>query len=226
MEACGETHYWMCLLSKCGHQVKLMAPQFVKPFVKYNKNDAIDTETICEVVQRPNMRFVAIKNTQQQDVLSIHRLHSLVVSQRTALINQIRGLLQVFGIVFPEGKQKVNNYLPSILEDAENSLSGLFWETLHGLYQDLAHFDQRVGYDNKIDQITQADEQAKKLITIPGVGSKVETAFSRAIGDISAFKNSRDLATWLGLVPRQCSIGGKSTLLGISKREMFTLEYH
>ena len=122
----GPIHYWARLFSQYGHQVKLIAPQFVKPFVKSNKNDAIDAEAICEAVQRPNMRFVAIKNTQQQDVLSIHRMRSLVVGQRTALVNQIRGLLQEFGIAIPKGRKYVNQYLPRILEDAENGLSGLF----------------------------------------------------------------------------------------------------
>lgn len=219
MEACGGAHYWARLLRSWGHQVKLIAPQFVKPFVKSNKNDAIDAEAICEAIQRPNMRFVAIKNTEQQDVLAIHRMRSLVVSQRTALVNQIRGLLQEFGMVIPKGRQHVNQYLPRILEDAENGLSGLFREALHGLYRDLSHFDQRVAdYDDKIDQMAQADEQAQRLMTIPGVGPKVATALLGAIGDISAFNNGRELAAWLGLVPRQCSTGGKSTLLGISKR--------
>ena len=219
MEACGGAHYWARLLRSWGHQVKLIAPQFVKPFVKSNKNDAIDAEAICEAIQRPNMRFVAIKNTEQQDVLAIHRMRSLVVSQRTALVNQIRGLLQELGIVIPKGRRNVNQYLPRILEDAENGLSGLFREALHGLYRDLSHFDQRVAdYDDRIDQMAQADEQAQRLMTIPGVGPKVATALLGAIGDISAFNNGRELAAWLGLVPRQCSTGGKSSLLGISKR--------
>ena len=219
MEACGGAHYWARVLSSWGHQVKLMAPQFVKPFVKSNKNDATDAEAICEAVQRPNMRFVAIKNTQQQDVLAIHRMRSLVVSQRTALVNQIRGLLQEFGIVLPKGRKHVNQYLPRILEDAENGLSGLIREAMQGLYRDLSHYDQRVAdYDDRIDQMAQADEQAQRLMTIPGVGPKVATALLGAIGDISAFKNGRELSAWLGLVPRQCSTGGKSTLLGISKR--------
>ena len=219
MEACGGAHYWARLLCSWGHQVKLIAPQFVKPFVKSNKNDAIDAEAICEAIQRPNMRFVAIKNTEQQDVLAIHRMRSLVVGQRTALVNQIRGLLQEFGVVIPKGRKHVNQYLPRILESAENGLSGLFREALQGLYRDLSHFDQRVAdYDDRIDQMVQADEQAQRLMTIPGVGPKVATALLGAIGDISAFNNGRELAAWLGLVPRQCSTGGKSTLLGISKR--------
>ena len=119
----------------------------------------------------------------------------------------------------PKGRRHVNQYLPRILEDAENGLSGLFREALHGLYRDLSHFDQRVAdYDDRIDQMAQADAQAQRLMTIPGVGPKVATALLGAIGDISACKNGRELAAWLGLVPRQCSTGGKSTLLGISKR--------
>ena len=176
MEACGGAHYWARLLRSWGHQVKLIAPQFVKPFVKSNKNDAIDAEAICEAIQRPNMRFVAIKNTVQQEVSAIHRMRSLVVSQRTAWVYQIRGLLQEFGMVIPKGRRHVNQYLPRILEDAENGLSGLFREALHGLYRDLSHVDQRVAdYDDRMDQVAKTYEQEQRLMTIPGVSPKVAT---------------------------------------------------
>ncbi len=219
MEACGSSHYWARLLQSYGHEVKLIAPQFVKPYVKSNKNDAADAEAICEAAQRPNMRFVAVKEVGQQDVQAIHRMRSLAVERRTAQINQIRGLLLEYGIEIPAGRSNLLKRLPEILEDAENGLTDLFREELFGLYGELRHLDERIAhYDEKIEKIAQADERMQRLQTIPGIGPKIATALLAAIGDIHAFKNGRELAAWLGLVPRQHSTGGKSTLLGISKR--------
>ncbi len=219
MEACGSAHYWARLLLSYGHEVKLIAPQFVKPYVKSNKNDAADAEAICEAAQRPNMRFVAVKEIVQQDVQAIHRMRSLAVERRTAQINQIRGLVLEYGIEVPKGRSNLFKRLPEILEDAENGLTDLFREELFGLSGELRHLDERIAhYDAKIEQIAQADERAQLLMTIPGIGPKIATALLAAIGDIHAFKNGRELAAWLGLVPRQHSTGGKSTLLGISKR--------
>lgn len=219
MEACASAHYWARLLKSYGHEVKLIAPQFVKPYVKSNKNDAADAEAICEAAQRPNMRFVPIKAIEQQDMQSIHRMRSLVVARRTALINQTRGLLLEYGIDVPKGRSKLLKRLPEILEDAENGLTELFREELFGLYEELHHLDERIThYEEKIKQMAQADERAKRLQTIPGIGPMIATALLAAIADIQAFKNGRELAAWLGLVPRQHSTGGKPTLLGISKR--------
>ena len=219
MEACAGAHYWARLSRSYGHEVRLIAPQFVKPYVKSNKNDAADAEAICEASQRPDMRFVAVKEVGQQDILSIHRMRSLTVGQRTAQINQTRGLLLEYGIAMPAGRVNLLKRLPEILEDAENGLTDLFREELFGLYRELRHLDDRIAhYDEKIEQIAQADERTQRLQTIPGIGPKIATALLAAIGDIHAFKNGRALAAWLGLVPRQHSTGGKSTLLGISKR--------
>jgi len=219
MEACGSAHYWARLFRSYGHKVKLIAPQFVKPFVKSNKNDAVDAEAICEAVQRPNMRFVAIKEVTHQDIQSLHRMRSLAVSRRTAQVNQIRGLLLEYGIDIPRGRSHVREQLPCILENAENGLTYLFRELLSDLYEELVRLDERVGdYEKKIKKIAQADEQARRLLTIPGIGPVVSTALISAIGDINMFKNGRELAAWLGLVPRQSSTGGKPRLLGISKR--------
>jgi transposase len=219
MEACAGAHYWARLVQSYGHQVRLIAPQFVKPFVKSNKNDAVDAEAICEAAQRPNMRFVAVKEIGQQDIQSIHRMRSLVVGQRTAQINQIRGVLLEYGIAIPAGRSNLLKRLPEILEDAENGLTDLFRGELFGLYAELKHLNERIAhYDEKIEQIAQADERTVRLQTIPGIGPKIATALLVAIGDINAFKNGRELAAWLGLVPRQHSTGGKQTLLGISKR--------
>lgn len=219
MEACAGAHYWARQLHSYGHEVKLIAPQFVKPYVKSNKNDAADAEAICEAVQRPNMRFVAIKEIGQQDIQSIHRMHSLVVGWRTAQSNQIRGLLLEYGIAVPVGRSNLLTRLPEILEEAENGLTALFREELFWLYRELRHLEERIAhYDAKIDRIARSDEPMRRLQTIPGIGPKIATALAAAIGDIHAFKNGRELAAWLGLVPRQHSTGGRSTLRGMSKR--------
>ena len=171
MEACGSAHYWARLLLSYGHEVKLIAPQFVKPYVKSNKNDAADAEAICEAAQRPNMRFVAVKEIVQQDVQAIHRMRSLAVERRTAQINQIRGLVLEYGIEVPKGRSNLFKRLPEILEDAENGLTDLFREELFGLSGELRHLDERIAhYDAKIEQIAQADERAQLLMTIPGIG--------------------------------------------------------
>jgi transposase len=219
MEACAGAHYWGRLARSYGHEVRLIAPQFVKPFVKSNKNDAADAEAICEAVQRPHMRFVAVKEIGQQDIQSIHRMRSLVVGQRTAQINQIRGVLLEYGIAIPAGRAKLHVRLPEILEDGENGLTGLFREELFELYRELKHLDERIARcDKTIEQIARIDERTVRLQTIPGIGPQIATALLAAIGDVNAFKNGRELAAWLGLVPRQHSTGDKQTLLGISKR--------
>jgi transposase len=165
------------------------------------------------------MRFVSIKEIEQQDIQSIHRMRSLTVDRRTALVNQIRGLLMEFGIDIPKGRRNISTALPFILEDAENGLSHLFREELAGLYRDLQYLDDRVlHYDQKIALLAQNNEQAKLLMTIPGVGPIIATALLATIGSIGSFQNGRQLAAWLGLTPKQYSTGGKQTLLGISKR--------
>jgi transposase len=179
----------------------------------------VDAEAICEAVQRPNMRFVAIKCVEQQDIQSLHRIRSLVVAHRTAQVNQIRGLLLEYGIDIPQGRVHVRKRLPLILDDADNGLTPRFRTWLSALYDELVHLDERIdGLDQQIDQLVQGDEQARRLLTIPGIGPKSATALLAAIGDINAFKNVRELAAWLGLVPRQHSTGGKPRLMGISKR--------
>jgi len=219
MEACGSAHHWARLFESYGHEVRLIAPQFVKPYVKSNKNDAADAEGICEAAQRPSMRFVAVKEVGQQDIQAIHRMRSLAVDRRTAQSNQIRGLLLEYGIEIPVGRVNLLKRLPGVLEDAENGLTDLFRGELFGLVEELRHLDERIAhYDEKIEQIAQADERMQRLQTIPGIGPKIATALVAAIGDIHTFKNGRELAAWVGLVPRQHSTGGKSTLLGISKR--------
>jgi transposase len=220
MEACGSAHHWARLFRTFGHAVRLIAPQFVKPYVKSNKNDAADAEAICEAAQRPSMRFVAVKTVEQQDIQAIHRMRSLAVERRTAQINQIRGLLLEYGIEIAQGRPAIQRRLPEILEDADNGLSARFRAELSGLAEELRHLNERVAhYDEQIEQIAQGDAQARALMTIPGLGAKGATALLAAVGeDPRLLKNGRGLAAWLGLVPRQHSTGGRERLLGISKR--------
>jgi transposase len=219
MEACSSAHYWARLFQSYGHKVKLMAPQFVKPYVKSNKNDAADAEAICEAVQRPNMRFVGIKNIEQQDIQSLHRMRSLAVGTRTAMINQARGLLSEYGITVPKGPCSIMKKIPLILEDGENGLSMYFRELLMDLYEELQRINEKIAkFDQKIARLSEENEEAKRLKTIPGIGPVTATALISAIGSIDSFKNGKELAAWLGLVPRQHSTGGRNTLLGISKR--------
>ncbi|WP_419609959.1 IS110 family transposase [Thiolapillus sp.] len=219
LEACGGAHHWVRTFVGMGHTVRMIAPQFVKPYVKSNKNDAVDAEAICEAVQRPNMRFVPVKNIEQQDIQSLHRIRSQLVARRTAQANQIRGLLLEYGIVIPKGISHVRKEIPWILEDAENGLTALFREVLNELYGEMVHLDERVRtIELKLEAICVQSEDCQRLLTIPGIGLLTATALMAAIGDITVFKNGRELAAWLGLVPRQHSTGGKPTLMGISKR--------
>jgi len=219
IEACGGANHWTRVFEKMGHTVRMIAPEFVKPFVKSNKNDAADAEAICEAVQRPSMRFVPAKSIEQQDIQSLHRIRSQAVARRTAQTNQIRGLLMEYGIIIPQGISYVRQQIPLILEDAENDLTYLFRELLLGLYDEMVHLDQRIKtLEVKLETLCAQNEDCQRLLSIPGVGLLSATALVAAIGDIGVFKSGRELAAWLGLVPRQHSTGGKPTLLGISKR--------
>lgn len=219
MEACGSAHYWARKLENLGHTVKLIAPQFVKAYVKTNKNDAADAEAICEAVGRPNMRFVAIKRGEQQAVLALHRARQGFVKARTAQANQIRGLLIEYGIVIPQGISYITKRLPGILEDAENDLPGVFRQLMQRLGEHLKELDRQVGeLEVQIQLWHRQNDASRRLAQIPGIGPITASALVASIGDANSFENGRQLAAWLGLVPRQHSSGGKSTLLGISKR--------
>lgn len=219
MEACGSAHYWARKLTELGHTVKLMAPQFVKPYVKTNKNDARDAEAICEAVGRPNMRFVPVKTVAQQAVLSLHRARQGFVVERTAQANQIRGLLSEFGIVIAKGIRSLERRLPEILEDAANGLSGISRDLFNRLFNHFLELDRQVKeFDEQINKWHRENADSRRLERIPGIGPITATALIAAIGNASAFENARQLAAWLGLVPRQDSSGGKERLLGISKR--------
>ena len=219
MEACASAHYWARTLMAMGHEVKLIAPQFVKPYVKGNKNDANDAEAICEAVSRPNMRFVPIKTVEQQDIQALHRIRQELVHQRTAKVNQIRGLLGEYGITVEQRVPALRKKLPEILEDAENGLTAEFRVLLDGLREDLVNLDTRIGsMDQAIQKLAQEHAGAKRLQQLRGIGPITATALIAAIGNGSMFERGRDAAAWCGLTPAQHSSGGKDRLLGISKR--------
>lgn len=219
MEACGSAHDWARKLSEFGHTVKLMAPQFVKPYVKTNKNDMADAEAICEAVSRPNMRFVSIKNIEQQAILSVHRARQGFVKARTAQGNQIRGLLSEFGVVMPQGIHTIFKRMPEILEDAENGLPGTMRRLLGRLNDHLKELDRQVNeLEKQIIVWHKESELSRKLEAIPGIGPITASAMVATIGTAKEFNNGRQLAAWLGLVPKQHASGGKQNLLGISKR--------
>lgn len=219
IEASGSAHYWARVLGGLGHTVRLMAPQFVKPYVKSNKNDANDAEAICEAVTRPSMRFVPQKSIEQQDLQSLHRVRSRLVSCRTQLVNQIRGLLAEYGIVLPQHPGQVRRGLPTVLEDAENQLTGFGRELFQSLYEELVQLDEKIGdADDRIQIAFQRTPDCQRIAAVEGVGPLIATAIVAAISNGRAFENGRQFSAWLGLVPRQNSSGGKSRLLGISKR--------
>jgi transposase len=219
MEACGSAHYWARELAKFGHTVRLMAPQFVKPYVKTNKSDRNDAEAICEAVGRKNMRFVPVKTAEQQTVLALHRGRQGFVKARTAQSNQIRGLLAEFGLVIPKGVGHIAKSLPEILEDGENGLPGMMRELLARLSENLKEMDKQAGeLEQKIKLWHRENEQSRKLEAIAGIGPMTASAFVATVGDAKSFKNARQVPAWLGMVPRHDGTGGNVKLGSISKR--------
>ena len=219
MEACGSAHHWGRELERRGLRVRLIAAQFVKPYVKSNKNDLVDAEAICEAMSRPGMRFVALKSAAQQDIQAMHRIRAELVGQRTAKANQIRGLSGEYGIVAPRGLHQLRRAVPCWLEDAENGLSERFRGLLAELHRDLRYLDERVGaLDTLIARSVQQDPLARRLLAVRGIGTLTASALAGALGDGSGFRKGREFAASLGLTPRQHSSGGRERLLGISKR--------
>ena len=188
MEACGGSHHWARKFKAMGHDVRLMNPQFVKPYVKSNKNDSQDAEAICEAVQRPSMRFVGMKNIEQQDVLAIHRVRDRLVKERTAIVNQIRGLLMEYGIAIAQGVLQIRKKLAAIIEDAENELSPLGRELFSDLQAQFYAIDDKVGeYDMKIAKLCRQDETCQRLTQLQGVGALTATALYPARSQIEVF---------------------------------------
>lgn len=219
MEACGSAHYWARKLSELGHTVRLMPPQFVKPYVKTNKSDRNDAEAICEAVTRPNMRFVPVKTVEQQAVLALHRARQGFVKARTAQANQIRGLLAEHGIVIPKGLAHIAKRLPEILEDGENGLPGMMRQLFQRLGEELKALDKQVGeLERQIVLWHRENEHSRKLEDIAGIGPLSASAYVASLGDPKSFKNARQVPAWLGMVPRHEGTGGKVALGRMSKR--------
>lgn len=218
MEACSGSHYWAREIGKLGHDVRIMAPKFVIPYRKGGKNDNNDAAAICEAVTRPDMRFVPAKSAEQQAVLSLHRVRQGLITQRTALINQLRGLLSEFGVVIPKGRYQTHDYVPDILEDGENGLPALARELINDVWQRYRTTCEEVlRADRRISALARESEQASRLMTIPGIGELVATAMVASV-DPKQFENSRQVAAWLGLTPRQYTTGGHIRLGRITKQ--------
>jgi len=219
MEACASAHYWAREIEKLGHQVRLINPRFVRPYVKANKNDTSDAEAICEAAGRPAMRFVAVKTAGQQDVQAVHRVRQQLVKSHTALMNQVRGLLAEQGIVIPQGAAHLHRSLPQILADEDNQLSGVMRELLNEIRERLKYLEERMRqYELRIRRLFREDERCQRLAQVEGVGPLTATALVAAVGNAAEFKSGRELAAYLGLVPRHRASGGRTTMLGISKR--------
>jgi transposase len=219
MEACGGAHFLGRALRDQGHDVRIIPAQFVKPFVKSNKNDFLDAEAIAEAVTRRNMRFVPIKTDDQLDLQALHRMRDRLVQRRTGLINQIRGFLLERGIVFNKGAAQLRKNIAGIIEDADVNLTPRMRTLIDRLWVEWRQLDNDIEMAGEdIERIAGEDEACKRLRQIPGVGPLVSTAMVAAIGNGSSFTKGREFAAWLGLVPRQHSTGGTAWLGGISKR--------
>ena len=219
MESCGGANYWARVFQRSGHTVKLISPQFVKPFVKTNKNDANDAQAIVEAASRPSMNFVPIKQVEHQDIQSIHRIRTRIVKNRTALINEIRGLCLEYGVVLSPGAARVKISLCAVIADSDNELTTFSRESMRDLYDELVEVEARLKkLDTRIRILCRHNESCKRILKIPGVGELTATAIVAAVPNSKEFKNGRHMSAWLGLVPRQSSSGDKQVLLGISKR--------
>lgn len=219
MEACSGAHHWARQLTTLGHQVGIMAPKFVIPYRKGGKNDGNDAEAICEAVARPAMRFVPIKSAEQQAITCLHRIRQARIKERTATVNQLRGLLSEFGLIMPQGRYPAMHQIPDLLEDAENGLPMLARRLLHDLYQRLQGIHAEVlAYDRELEHLAKASSTVQQLMSIPGVGAVTATAVLASVGDARQFQNGRQFAAWLGLTPRQYTTGGKIRLGRITKQ--------
>lgn len=219
MEACSGAHYWAGVMSDLGHEVRLISSQFVTPYVKSNKNDRNDAEAICEAVGRPSMRFVPPKSPKQLEIQAVHRIRQRLVSSRTRLVNQIRGLLAEHGVVIGRDISRLRRALGQIVDGVDKTLGDMILELVVDVREELRELDQRIAsYNQRIRHLFRTDAMCQRIGNIEGIGPITATALVAAVGDRSCFKNGRQFAAWLGLVPKQRSSGGKSRLFGISKR--------
>jgi transposase len=219
IEASNGAHYWARVLTDLGHQVRLISPHFVTPYVKSNKNDRNDAEAICEAISRPSMRFVPPKSTEQLAVQAVHRIRRRLVSDRVKLVNQVRGLLAEHGIVIPRDITQLRRGLAEFVARCDDDLGELVRSLIRELREELIELDRRItSYDRRIREIFRNSEPCRRLAKIEGIGPITATALIAAVGDRTCFKNGRQFAAWLGLVPKQRSSGGRARLVGISKR--------
>lgn len=219
VEACTGAFYWARKFEELGHQVKIISPQYVKPFVRRQKNDGNDAEAICTAARQPHIPLVPKKSIEQQDIQARHRARQRMVNHRTAVVSQIRGLLLDRGFAIGKSITRARRIIPEILSDVENEITVLAREALNELYDLFRDLDRRIIiFDRKINAVFRGSEVCQRIAKIKGVGPKTATAIVAAVGDGSEFKNGRHLAAWVGLVPRQFSSGDRTVLMGISKR--------
>lgn len=221
MEACSGSHYWARVLSELGHEVRLISPQFVAPYVKSNKNDRNDAEAICEAVSRPSMRFVPQKSPGQLEIQAVHRIRQRLISDRTRLVNQIRGLLAEHGVVIARDISRLRKALGQIVDGCrrDDGVPDMIRELVIETREELGELDKRIAsFNSRIRVLFRSNEACQRIGRIEGIGPITATALVAAAGDQSCFRNGREFAAWLGLVPRQRSSGGKARLFGISKR--------
>ncbi len=218
MEACGSAHFWGRKFRKMGHTIKLIAPKYVKPFVKSQKNDRNDAEAIVEAALRPAMRFVPLKTLEQQDLQCLQRTRQNLVSQRTALVNITRGLMSEYGVIAPKGYDKFMQSVPTHLEDANNDLTEVMRSLIQENYEAIKNLKKnQVAVEKKIEALAKENPHYERLLSVPGVGPNIAAAFISAVSNANEFKNGRSLSAWIGLVPKQYSTGGISKLGSISK---------
>ena len=219
LEACAAAHYWARELTKLGHEVRLMPPQYVRAYVKTNKHDAADAEACCEAVTRPGMRFVPVKGEDQQSLLMLHRVREQLLKQRTATINALRAHLAEFGIVAAQRQMGLRELLAVVADPEDQRVPPLARELLQVLAEHLRGLEERMAeLDRRLVEAARGDAACARLAAVPGIGPVIATALVATVGDAKAFASGRHLAAWAGLVPRQHSSGGKERLLGISKR--------
>lgn len=219
MEACCGAHHMGRVFAAHGHEIRLMSPEYVRPYVKAQKNDDRDAEGIAEAASRPTMRFVELKTQEQLDIQTLHRVRSRLVAERRSLINQVRAILLERGTIFPVGRRKLELGIDEMLADEKTTLSPRLRQLLDELRAEWHGLDARIdALNEEFIELARSDPAARRLTSIPGVGVLNATALIAAVGDASSFAKARDLGAWLGLVPRQHTTGGKPRLLGISKR--------
>lgn len=223
MEACGGAHYWARKARSFGHDIKLIAPQYVKPFVKRQKSDAADAEAICEAGMRDNMLFVPVKAIAQQDLQALHRIRDMQVGNRTALYNQVRGLLLEYGIAIPKTmsalRKKLCEICTGLEEKSIGDLSPMMRQEMLLQWDEIKRVDEKIDeYDRKISSYAAGDDRCQRIMKVPGIGPITATSIVAAVGNAKEFRNSRQFSAWLGLVPRQHSTGGKTRLMGMSKQ--------